>query len=109
MIPQRRISTLLHQALTYQRDRCLYHNAALPSPYLTTPSSRRKEYSLYTDHLCDTDAFPRVTTMILEGHKDEVWNIVWSHSGLYLASGGKDQRALIWKIGVRSFSFVPGI
>lgn len=41
-----------------------------------------------------------MTTTILEGHKDEVWNIEWSHDGTYLASASKDKTAIIWKIGV---------
>lgn len=102
MIPQRRISTLLNQALAYQRNNCVYHNVAVPSPsHAHSSTLRRKEFSLYIDHVCEMDVFPRVTTMILDGHKDEVWNLQWSHSGVYLASSGKDKRALVWKIGVR--------
>lgn len=100
MIPQRRISTLLNQAFAHQREHCVYHNSAPPSSQPLASSSRRKEYSLYMDHVCEPDVFPRVTTMILEGHHDEVWNLQWSHSGLYLATCGKDARVLIWKIGV---------
>ncbi|KAJ7582949.1 WD40-repeat-containing domain protein [Mycena floridula] len=52
-----------------------------------------------TDHQCDRGGFPNMTTIILEGHKDEVWNIEWSHDGVYLASASKDKTAIIWKIG----------
>ncbi|EGO21068.1 hypothetical protein SERLADRAFT_475747 [Serpula lacrymans var. lacrymans S7.9] len=54
------------------------------------------------DHQCDKSAFPRVTTMILEVHADEVWNIAWSHNGEYLASASKDKTAIIWRIGSES-------
>jgi WD40 repeat protein len=45
--------------------------------------------------------FPRVTTIILQVHTDEVWNIAWSHDGLYLASASGDKSAIIWRTGVR--------
>lgn len=90
MIPQRRFSTLLHQAQSYQRQHCVYHNSPLNSA----------AFSLYEDHQCDKAAFPGVTTAILEVHTDEVWSIEWSHDGTHLASGGKDKTAIIWRIGV---------
>ena len=90
MIPQRRISTLLEQARAYQQSRCLYHNMGLKS----------RPYSLYTDHCCDRNAFPRVTTAVLKVHSDEVWNLEWSHSGRYLATASKDKSAIIWRVEV---------
>jgi WD repeat-containing protein 26 len=92
MIPQRRFSTLLAQSLQYQRHRCLYHN----SP--ADPTS----YSLFSDHMCEDEVFPRVTTTILEVHSDEVWNVAWSHDGTHLASASRDKTAIIWRIGVSS-------
>lgn len=95
MVPPRRFSTLLHQARSYQRHHCLYHNS---------PTSA---FSLYSDHQCDKSAFPRVTTIILDGHKDEVWNVEWSHSGRYLATASKDKSAIIWGFQVsRRFHFL---
>ena len=90
MIPQRRIATLLEQARAYQQSRCLYHNMG--------PKDR--SYSLYTDHCCDRNAFPRVTTAVLTVHSDEVWNLEWSHSGRYLATASKDKSAIIWEVEV---------
>ena len=90
MIPQHRFATLLSQAHQYQRQQCIYHN--IPSSFSV--------FSLYQDHHCDRGGFPTVTTTILEGHKDEVWNIEWSHDGTFLASASKDKSAIIWKIGV---------
>ena len=90
MIPQRRFSTLLHQARLYQRQRCVYHNLPMNS----------SSFSLYSDHRCNKSDFPRITTTILEVHKDEVWNIKWSHDGAYLASASKDKSAIIWRRGV---------
>ncbi|KAI0820195.1 WD40 repeat-like protein [Trametes gibbosa] len=88
MIPQRRFATLLDQARTYQQSRCLYHNVPV----------RNQAYSLYADHVCDRNAFPRVTTAVLSVHEDEVWNLEWSHSGRYLATASKDKTAIIWRV-----------
>ncbi|RDX46846.1 WD40 repeat-like protein [Lentinus brumalis] len=88
MIPQRRFATLLEQARTYQQSRCLYHNVPL----------KNRSYSLYADHVCDRNAFPRVTTTILQVHSDEVWNLEWSHNGRYLATASKDKTAIIWRV-----------
>ncbi|KAI6150688.1 WD40 repeat-like protein [Pisolithus tinctorius] len=88
MIPQRRFATLLTQARHYQRERCTYHNAPM------NPTS----FSLFCDHYCDKEDFPRVTTTILHAHTDEVWNVAWSHNGLRLASASKDKTAIIWRI-----------
>ncbi|KAL6301773.1 WD40 repeat-like protein [Sparassis latifolia] len=102
MIPQRRFATLLDQARTWQQSRCLFHNAPLNS----------RTFSLYTDHRCDKNTFPRVTTAILDVHKDEVWNLEWSHSGNYLATASKDKSAIIWRVefdqepSVREYSSV---
>ncbi|KAG1826914.1 WD40 repeat-like protein [Suillus subaureus] len=92
MIPQRRFSTLLAQSREYQRYRCLYHNS------LVDPSSS----SLFSDHTCDKESFPRITTTILEVHSDEVWNVAWSHDGTRLASASKDKTAIIWRIGLEA-------
>jgi WD40 repeat protein len=56
-------------------------------------------FSLYSDHRCNKSDFPRITTTILEVHKDEVWNVKWSHDGAYLASASKDKSAIIWRRG----------
>lgn len=92
MIPQRRFSTLLTQSRLYQRHRCIYHN----SPGDST------SFSLFSNHMCDKEAFPRITTTILEVHSDEVWNVAWSHDGTHLASASKDKTAIIWRIGLEA-------
>jgi len=87
MIPSRRFDTLLEQARQYQRNSCLYHNSSAP-------------FSLYTDHVCGRELFPSMTTVILEGHANEVWDVQWSHDGWYLATASSDNSAIIWKLGV---------
>ena len=91
MIPQRRFATLLEQARAYQQSRCLYHNVP----------ARTGAHSLYADHACERDDFPRVTTAVLDVHADEVWNLEWSHSGRFLATASKDRTAIIWRVEVR--------
>lgn len=56
-------------------------------------------FSLFSDHHCDREDFPCVTTTVLDVHTDEVWNVAWSHDGLRLASASKDKTAIIWRIG----------
>jgi WD40 repeat protein len=92
MIPPRRFVTLLDQARLHQISQCIYHNAPITSQH----------FSLYADHTCDTDLFPRVTTTILQVHTDEVWSLEWSHSGKFLASASKDKSVIVWSVGVNS-------
>lgn len=56
--------------------------------------------SLINLRVCTMPDFPWITTTILEVHKDEVWNIQWSHNGAYLASASRDKSAIIWRRGV---------
>lgn len=86
MIPSHRLDTLLSQAIQLQKQNCLYHNV------------ETDETSLYIDHCCSRDRFPRVTTHIFEEHTDEVWFISFSHDGRWLASASKDMTAVVWSI-----------
>lgn len=90
MIPERRLETLIQQALLYQKSKCLYHN---PS---TNPDT--EHLSLYTDHSCDRNQFPNLCGHILREHLDEVWFVAFSHHGRYLASSSKDGSVLIWDV-----------
>ena len=96
MIPQRRLSTLLMQAVTQQEYNCLYHNV--------------RDYSvqLLADHTCHQFLMPK-TNIVFTGHKDEVWFAQFSHNGKYLATASKDNTIIIWSVkpnSVRSFLFV---
>jgi WD repeat-containing protein 26 len=95
------MAVLISQAQAYQRQQCTYHNAPPPGALPGAPGD-----SLYVDHECDMAVFPRVTTLILDEHMDEVWNLSWNHAGTHLATAGKDKRAIVWKIGVGPLSTI---
>ena len=88
VLPSHRLETLLKQAVAHQVSACLYHN----------PSA--DDISLYADHMCDRENFPRRTSRILEGHTDEVWYISFSHDGNRLASASKDHSCIVWSTEV---------
>jgi WD40 repeat protein len=87
MLPPRRLPLLLEQAQAQQRAQCLYH-------------THGNAISLLEDHACSRADFPVLTTQILAEHEHEVWNVLWSHDGRYLASASKDRSAILWSIGV---------
>jgi len=45
---------------------------------------------------------PNITTHILEGHDDEIWNVSFSPDGKFLASGSKDCTTIIWDTTVNN-------
>lgn len=83
MIPQHRLATLLDFVKKTQISNCLYHNT-VESP------------SLYSDHLCDKNDFPRRVGLDLTQHSDEVWCCEFSHDGTKLVTAGKDRMVLIY-------------
>ncbi len=92
MIPAHRWVTLLQQAKDYQIHKCLFHLRFADGPH-----------SLLTDHTCDSSSFPSATVKVLSGHKDEVWDLKFSHDGTKLASSSKDSCVIIWDTQVSSF------
>jgi WD40 repeat protein len=96
IMPPQRLATLFDQARRFQESRCLYHSGS-------------QAVSLLSDHRCQREVFPTVTTHVLVEHTDEVWTIEWSPNGQYLASAGKDMTIHIWKIEAsRCWKAVPG-
>ena len=85
MVPAHRLVALLQQAKDFQIRKCLFHLRFSDGPH-----------SLLTDHSCDSNAFPSATIKVLIGHKDEVWDIKFSHDGTRLASSSKDSCVIIW-------------
>jgi WD repeat-containing protein 26 len=94
MVPAQRLVTLLQQAKDFQIRNCLFHLRFPDGPH-----------SLLTDHSCDSNAFPSVTIKVLSGHKDEVWDIKFSHDGTKLASSSKDNCVIIWDTEVGDIGF----
>jgi len=84
MIPKHRLETLVEQSLQFQKMNCLYHN------------TNEESISLFIDHKCLREKLPKITSHILEGHSDEVWNVCFSPDGKFLASGSKDSTTIIW-------------
>ncbi len=83
MIPEHRLAVLLDQVKQNQIANCLYHNTA------TSPS-------LYSNHRCDRNQFPRSTLLELSQHSDEVWYLDFSHNGTRLATTSKDRTVIIY-------------
>ncbi|KAF6147288.1 hypothetical protein GIB67_009771 [Kingdonia uniflora] len=85
MIPERRLEHLVEQALTVQREACVFHN------------SLDSSISLYSDHRCGKDQIPSETLQVLQAHRGEVWFLQFSHNGKFLASSSNDRSAIIWE------------
>ncbi|KAK8951019.1 Protein SPA1-RELATED 3 [Platanthera zijinensis] len=86
MIPEKRLETLVEQALSVQREACFFHN------------SLENALSLYTDHLCGKDQLPSKTLQILQVHEDEIWFLQFSYDGKCLASSSNDGSVIIWEV-----------
>ncbi|CDP03813.1 unnamed protein product [Coffea canephora] len=83
-LPERRLEHLVEMAVSAQVDNCTYHTS--------------DAITLYEDHHCGRDHFPRETVQILTNHKNEVWFVQFSNNGKYLASSSCDCTAIIWKV-----------
>lgn len=90
MLPPKRLSTLLSQAVQLQQDRCQLHVKDLES---------KSEYvDLKKDHVCSSDKFPLVSKQELDSHKSEVWYCKFSNDGTKLATGGLGGKIKIWDV-----------
>jgi len=86
MLPEHRLAILLQQVKKNQIANCLYHNTAA-SP------------SLYQDHTCQPDRFPRYPSKELTKSAGQVWYVEFSHDGTRLARCGKDGYINIFDVG----------
>lgn len=86
MVPERRLEYLVEQALTVQREACIFHN------------SLDSSLSLYSDHQCGKDQIPSRTIQVLHSHNDDVYFLRFSNKGKFLASASSDKSAIIWEI-----------
>lgn len=88
MLPPRRLRTLLSQAVTQQKNQCIYHNR-------TGDNETVRSYAV--DHMCSKQTFPCETIQVLTDHDDEVLFCKWAPNGKLLATGSKDCSVIIWK------------
>ena len=72
MLPPRRLTALLDQAVAYQVDQCVYHN---------TGDGPCQKTGWATDNSCSKETFPCETIQVLMDHGDEVWYCKWSPNG----------------------------
>mmetsp|Transcript_13663 Transcript_13663/g.36787 ORF Transcript_13663/g.36787 Transcript_13663/m.36787 type:complete len:732 (-) Transcript_13663:281-2476(-) len=90
VVPPRRLSVLLWQALRYQELHCLHHS-------LGVGFGQHGPHSLLRDHVCKPPPLPAHCVAQLDGHSDEVWFVAASHGGQYLASASRDNTVLLWE------------
>jgi WD40 repeat protein len=85
MIPEHRLAVLMDEVQRSQAYNCLWHSSEEPS-------------SLYVDHTCSKEDFPREVAHTLKEHRGEVWFVAFSNDGSRLAScgGSEDCRVVIW-------------
>lgn len=88
MLPPKRLSTLLSQAVQYQREQCSLHLKSLDT----------EDFDLKTDHRCSSDRFPLNSKQELDNHKSEVWYCKFSNDGTKLATGGLGGKVKIWDV-----------
>uniref|UniRef100_A0A7S3XDX8 Uncharacterized protein n=1 Tax=Picocystis salinarum TaxID=88271 RepID=A0A7S3XDX8_9CHLO len=91
MLPDRRLESLLSDARRFAIAKCAYHNV------------QESDVSLLVDHVCrKEDVLPTRQVAILDGHRDEVWHVQFSHDGTKLATASKDGSACVWHLDPES-------
>eukprot|EP00834_Sanchytrium_tribonematis_P000104 NODE_3_length_80033_cov_0.932970.p20 type:complete len:351 gc:universal NODE_3_length_80033_cov_0.932970:27666-26614(-) len=85
VIPQNRLENLLQQSFELQKQNCTYH-------------SDNCQFSLFQDHKCSSEFFPRKVSLQIQGHDSEVWALAWGNKTHYFASGGKDAKIKVWDL-----------
>lgn len=92
MLPPRRLSVLLKQAVEMQTELCPCHDMAWETDI--------ENVSLLSDHSCSQNGFPIHPLQVLSDHGDEVWHCKFSPDGLKLATGSKDTTVIIWDVDI---------
>lgn len=88
MLPPKRLSTLLSQAVQLQREKCSLHIDNAENDYV----------DLKSDHICSPGKFPLHSKQELDNHKTEVWFCKFSNDGTKLATGGLGGKVKIWDV-----------
>lgn len=96
MLPERRLETLIEQALAAQLSASRYHNSV------------SSMCSLLSDYDVSAIQLPSRTSQVLREHSDEVWHLAFSNNGRFLASGCKDGSACIWEVVPQQLTSVEG-
>ncbi|ORM40663.1 WD repeat-containing protein 26 [Babesia sp. Xinjiang] len=87
VVPQKRLMTLLQQAIDMQELYCPNHLLGGKQEGTTT---------LYEDHACPDVVVPSNCVALLEGHCDEVWDVAASPDGQYFVTGARDGNIILW-------------
>ena len=99
LVPPRRLSVLLWQAVRYQQLHCLYHDDGGRSP-------SGRAMPLLVDYSCEPTPLPAHCVACLDRHSDEVWFAAASHDGRYLASSSQDRTVILWECRPPGYSVV---
>lgn len=91
MVPPKRLSTLISQAVQLQCEQCTLH-------INTKDNSDINHIDLKSDHVCSSDKFPLHSRQELDSHKTEVWYCKFSNDGTKLATGGLGGKIKIWDV-----------
>lgn len=84
LLAENRLQVLLQQAAEGQKQRTMF------------PYTRQKAFSLLEDLEHCPERVPRKAVFRLTGHSDEVWFVLFSHNGQYIASASKDTTVIVW-------------
>lgn len=95
MLPPHRLETLLDQSISYQCEKCPYHNIK--------EKGSLDNWSFLKDHVCSKDEFPSVCLQVLNDHCDEVIICKFSNNGKKLATGSKDGCLFIWNVDPQTY------
>lgn len=83
MIPEHRLASLFDDFKHNQITNCRYHNS-------------KATRSLFVDHTCERDLFPRHEIASFDGQVGEIWCVAFSHNGKFLAVCGKKPNITIF-------------
>lgn len=107
ILPPNRLRTLMQQALKYQYSTCKLHDSSLPNS-LNWDNANSKRFahmespSLLQDHVCSDEDFPSTCIFTICDHTDEVWFTRFSNHGEYLATGGKDNLVVLYRVDMET-------
>jgi WD repeat-containing protein 26 len=101
LLPDRRLESLVEQALLAQVGSCPFHNVQSEGDANSSQGGNpmTEGLSLLTDHACGRGSLPSVEAHVLsDAHSDEVWCCRFSPDGKLLASAGKDTVVTVFEL-----------